>query len=165
MKAQAVISLYSLLRDNVLKWGTDAESKWVDLKPLGHCPPSCGCVCVIASTPTLIDSLCRCLIMVWVFFPGTEKLPYPQARRLAVTCGGRNVSRNVELKCYQMRVYSLWAVQKKWLFKYQNQSVLMLFVWLSYLTCSLEDFYWTAFQCIFHHTRIPPVILSWTRLD
>lgn len=103
MKAQAVISLYSLQRENVLKWGTDARSKWVDLKPWGHCPLSCGCVCVIASTPTLIDSLC-CLIMIWVFFPGTEKLPYQHAWLPAVICGGRNMSRNMELKWSQMTV-------------------------------------------------------------
>lgn len=72
IKAQAVILLCSLQRDNLLKWGMDLKSKWVDPKPLGHYPPAS--VCVIASTPTMIDSLCHCLIMVWLFFPGTEKL-------------------------------------------------------------------------------------------
>lgn len=75
IKAQAVILLYSLQRDNLLKWGMAPKSKWADLKPLGHCPPAGACV--IASTPTLIDSLCHCLIMVWLFFPGTDAPPPP----------------------------------------------------------------------------------------
>lgn len=87
IKAQAAILLRSLQRDNLLKWGMDLKSKWVDLKPLGHHPPAS--VCAIASTPTVIDGPCHCLIMVWLFFPGTEKLPYPQAEELCCWCGGR----------------------------------------------------------------------------
>lgn len=41
---QAVSLLWRLQRDNVLKWGMDLKSKWVDLKPLGRYPP-CSCVC------------------------------------------------------------------------------------------------------------------------
>lgn len=47
IKAQAVILLCSLQRDNLLKWGMDLKSKWVDLKPLGHYPPCCSvCDCI-----------------------------------------------------------------------------------------------------------------------
>lgn len=35
--------------------------------------PISVCACVIVSTPTLIDSRCLCLIMLWVFFPGTKR--------------------------------------------------------------------------------------------
>lgn len=59
-------------------------------------PLSFQCASVLTSTPTLIDSCCRCLIMAWVFFPGTIKLNRSPSLTQNLTWGREVGSTNME---------------------------------------------------------------------
>ena len=85
-------------------------------------------------------------------FPRHWKPPLCTGSAAGCYVWGWNVSRNVELKCYQMRA---WLPLLKWLMiKSPNLLVLMLFVWLSYLTWSWVHFYFDAYLNIFIARKI-----------
>lgn len=84
-------------------------------------------------------------------FPRHWKSPLSTGSAAGFYVLGGNVSRNVELKCYQMRAL---LPLLKWLIKSSNHLVLMLFVWPSYLTWSWGHFYFDAYLNVFITRKI-----------